>query len=93
MRFAKRKASVNGPTDPEDRSASATIRIVDVVREKDQGYTVIVEVPPNAGIDSEESWKTILPGDFRGATRVDNLWHLYYGEKPAVSPGQTLILP
>ena len=50
------------------------------------------ELPPEANISSEESWRLALPGDFRGATRVEQLWHLYYGEKPPCVPGDTLEL-
>jgi hypothetical protein len=41
-------------------------------------------------INSEEMWRVALPGDYRGATRVDRLWHLYYGEDPGYSPGTWL---
>jgi hypothetical protein len=44
---------------------------------------------PDAEIGSEESWRTVLPGSFEGATRVDDLWHLYYREKPPFSVGDT----
>jgi hypothetical protein len=64
-------------------------RIIDVVQQKGSGYTVVVELPPEANISSDESWRVSLRGDFRGATRVDGLWHLYYGEKPTCSPGDT----
>jgi hypothetical protein len=79
--------------NPEMGEAVPKARIVDVVRQKGEGYTVIVELPPDAEINSEETWKTVLPGDFRGATRVDRLWHLYYGEKPSFSAGESFTLP
>jgi len=63
------------------------IHIVQVVEEKGQGYTVVIEVPADADITSEEVWRLALPGDYRGATKIDRLWHLYYGSDPGYLPG------
>ena len=91
--FQKRTAIVKSASNLEIGESGLTVKIMDVVKEKGEGYTVIVELPPNAEINSEEAWRVALPGDFRGATRVDRLWHLYYGEKPSFSAGETLTLP
>jgi hypothetical protein len=80
-------------SQPGEQSISRVVaRIIDVIEQKGSGYTVVVELPPEASISSEESWRLALPGDFRGATRVEQLWHLYYGEKPLCVPGDTLEL-
>jgi uncharacterized protein YndB with AHSA1/START domain len=71
------------------QSNKIVARIINVVQQKGSGYTVVVELPPEADISSDESWRVSLPGDFRGATRVEGLWHLYYGEKPNSLPGDT----
>jgi hypothetical protein len=75
-------------------SAKKTLRvhIVDVVQQKEGGYTLVVQPHSDSEINSEEIWRAALPGDFRGATRVDRLWHLYYGEDPGYSPGSWLDL-
>lgn len=67
------------------------LHIVDVVQQKEGGYTLIIQ--PQAEdleISSDEIWRTAIPGDYRGATRVDRLWHLYYGEDPGYLPGTWL---
>jgi hypothetical protein len=74
---------------PDAETRKATLRVVDIVEQKGQGYTVVVQMPPDADITSEEMWKTALPGNFQSATRVSGLWHLYYGEKPPFSAGDT----
>jgi len=38
---------------------------------------VVVQPHADSDIASEEIWRVALPGDFRGANRVDRLWHLY----------------
>jgi hypothetical protein len=63
------------------------VHIVDVVQQKEGGYTVVVQALSDAEIASDEIWRVALPGDYRGATRVDQLWHLYYGQDPGYSPG------
>jgi hypothetical protein len=69
---------------------SLRVHIIDVVQQKEGGYTVIVQVPSESEINSAEMWRAVLPGDYRGATRVDRLWHLYYGEDPGYLPGACL---
>jgi hypothetical protein len=75
-------------------SAKKTIRvhIVDVVPQKEGGYTLVVQPHSDSEIDSDEIWRVALPGDFRGATRVNRLWHLYYGEDPGYTAGAWLDL-
>jgi hypothetical protein len=68
------------------------VHIVDVVPQKEGGYTLVVQPHSHLEMNSEETWRAALPGDFRGATRVDRLWHLYYGEDPGYSPGAWLDL-
>src|ERR1700756_754774 len=80
---------MSSTSNPEAGAKKITARVVEVVPEKGKGYTLIVELPPDAGISSEEMWKIALPGDFVGATRLDSLWHLYYREKPPFSSGDT----
>jgi hypothetical protein len=76
-------------SNSNEETHKVMLRIVDVVAQKSEGYTVVVELPPDADITSEEMWKIALPGNFQGATRVSDLWHLYYGEKPPFSAGDT----
>jgi hypothetical protein len=80
---------MSSTSNPEAVTKKITARVVEVVAEKGEGYTLIVELPPHARISSEENWKVALPGDFVGATRLDSLWHLYYREKPPFSSGDT----
>ena len=75
--------------DGEKRMNSVIARIIDIVEQKGSGYTVVVELPPETNISTNETWRASLPGDFRGATRIEHLWHLYYGEKPSFAPGDT----
>jgi hypothetical protein len=80
-------------TSSETPNEARTLRvnIVDVVQQKEGGYTLVVQPDSeDPEITSEEIWRTALPGDYRGATRVDRLWHLYYGEDPGYSPGAWL---
>ena len=51
---------------------------------------MVAEVRPDADITSEEIWRAALPGDFRGATKTDRLWHLYYGQDPGYVPGASI---
>jgi hypothetical protein len=71
------------------------VHIVDVVAQKEGGYTVVVQPHTGSEITSSEVWRVTLAGDYRGATKVDRLWHLYYGEKPPYSPGTwiDIVLP
>jgi hypothetical protein len=43
----------------------------------------------NRVVATNETWRASLPEVFRGATRIEHLWHLYYGEKPSFAPGDT----
>jgi hypothetical protein len=64
------------------------VHIVDVVQQKEGGYTLIVQPhTEDFEISSDEIWRIALPGDFQDATRVDRLWHLYYAEDPGYLPG------
>ncbi len=83
---------MNGGKSGEESINRVVARVIDVIEQKGSGYTVVVELPPEANISSEESWRLALPGDFRGATRVEHLWHLYYGDKPPCVPGDTFEL-
>jgi hypothetical protein len=56
---------------------SGSVHIVDVVEQRG-GYTVVLQALSDEDITSEEIWRLAIPGDFRGATKVDRLWHLYY---------------
>jgi hypothetical protein len=83
---------MNTSSDSENPS-TIRVHIVDVVAQKEGGYTVVVQAAhSSAEITSDEIWRTALPGDYRGATRVGGLWHLYYGEDPGYSPGSWLDL-
>jgi hypothetical protein len=66
------------------------VHIIDVVEQRGGGYTVVLQALPDEDITSEEIWRLALPGDFRGATKIDRLWHLYYGQDPGYSPGALL---
>jgi hypothetical protein len=81
---------MNTSSDPTKRTLR--VHIVDVVKQKEGGYTLVVQPHSDSEINSAEIWRVALPGDFRGATRVDRLWHLYYGEDPGYSPGTWLDL-
>jgi hypothetical protein len=79
-------------------SASGTrtlhVHIVDVIQQKEGGYTLVVQPhSEDMEITSDEIWRVALPGEYRGATRVGRLWHLYYSEDPGYSPGAWLDLP
>ncbi len=65
----------------------ATIRILDIVPQKVSGFTVVAVVSPEANLSSEEAWRTILPGSFNGATRVEKEWHFYYDDRPPFQVG------
>lgn len=80
---------MSSTSNPETVAKKITARVVEVVPEKGEGYTLIVELPPHARISSDECWKVALPGDFVGATRLGSRWHLYYREKPPFSSGET----
>jgi hypothetical protein len=58
-----------------------------VFEEKGGGYTVVAEVRPDTDVTSEELWSVAIPGDFRGATKMDRVWHLYYGRDPGYTSG------
>jgi hypothetical protein len=79
-------------TSSDSTKRTLRVHIVDVVPQKEGGYTLVVQPHSDSEINSEETWRAALPGDFRGATRVDRLWHLYYGEDPGYSPGAWLDL-
>lgn len=81
---------MNTSNDPTNEAHKVHVHIVDVVQQKGEGYTVILQAFPDAEITSHETWRVALPGDFRGATKVDRLWHLYYGKDPGYSPGVSL---
>jgi hypothetical protein len=81
---------VNTSNDSTKGTRTIRVHIVDVVEQKEEGYTLIVEVSSGAEITSGEVWRLALPGDYRGATKVDRLWHLYYGQDPGYSPGAWL---
>jgi hypothetical protein len=76
-------------SEPNPGTQKIMLRVIDVVAQKGQGYTVIVQLPSDSELTSEEMWKTALPGTIQGATRVSGLWHLYYYEKPPFSAGDT----
>jgi hypothetical protein len=42
------------------------VHIVDVVQQKEGGYTVVVQPHSDSEITSDEIWRTALPGDFEG---------------------------
>ena len=86
---------MNTSRDATNENRTIHVHIVDVVAQKEGGYTVVVQPDTGSEIRSDEVWRVALPGDYRGATKVDRLWHLYYGEKPQYSPGAwvDIILP
>jgi hypothetical protein len=69
---------------------TATIRIIEIVPQKGSGFTVIAELPPGIHVSSDDAWGAVLPGSFRGKTRVGKLWHFYYEEMPPFRPGDTI---
>jgi hypothetical protein len=77
-------------SDPAKGTRSIRVHIVGVVRQKEGGYTVVVQPNSDTEITSAEVWHAALPGEYRGATRVDRLWHLYYASDPGYSPGAWL---
>lgn len=79
-------------TSSDSGNRTLRVHIVEVVQQKEGGYTLVVQPHSDSEIDSDEIWRVALPGDFRGATRVDRLWHLYYGEDPGYSSGTWLDL-
>jgi hypothetical protein len=81
---------MNSRSETTEESHTIQVHIVDVVQQKEGGYTVIVQPRSDSEITSDEIWQAALPGDYRGATRVDRLWHLYYGRDPGYSPGSWL---
>jgi hypothetical protein len=87
-----RTATVNTSSDSTKANLTIRVHIIDVVEEKDGGYTLVVQPHSGSEIISDEIWRVALPGDYRGATRVDRLWHLYYGRDPGYSPGAWLDL-
>jgi hypothetical protein len=79
-------------TSSDSTKRTLRVHIVDVVKQKEGGITLVVQPHSDSEINSDEIWRVALPGDFRGATRVDRLWHLYYGEDPGYLPGAWLDL-
>jgi hypothetical protein len=78
-------------SETPNKARTLRVHIVDVVQQKEGGYTLVVQPhSEDPEITSEEIWRAALPGDYRGATRVDRLWHLYYGDDPGYSPGAWL---
>jgi hypothetical protein len=86
----QRTAIMNTSSDPTKGTRTIHFHISDLVQQKEEGYTVIVQPSSDAEITSDEIWRVALPGEYRGATRVDRLWHLYYAEDPGYSPGSWL---
>jgi hypothetical protein len=78
---------MNTSSDPSKETKTIHVHIVQVVEEKGRGYTVVIEVPSDADFTSEEVWRLALPGDYRGATKIHRLWHLYYVSDPGYLPG------
>ena len=78
---------MNASGDPTKEARKIHVHIVDVVEQKGEGYTVILQAVPESEITSHDVWSVALPGDFLGATKVDRLWHLYYRKDPGYSPG------
>ncbi|MBV8173125.1 MAG: hypothetical protein JO151_01000 [Verrucomicrobia bacterium] len=81
---------MNTSSDASQKAPKIHVHIVDVVEQKGEGYTVILQAFPDAEVTSHETWRVVLPGDFRGATKVGRLWHLYYGKDPGYSAGASL---
>ena len=90
-----RTFTMNTSQEATNENRTIHVHIVDVVAQKEGGYTVVVQPHTGSEITSAEVWRVALPGDYRGATKVDRLWHLYYGEKPPYSPGTwiDIVLP
>jgi hypothetical protein len=86
----QRTAIMNTRRNPSGEAHKIHAHIVDVVQQKGEGCTVILQALPDAEVTSEETWRIALPGDFRGATKVERLWHLYYGKDPGYLPGTLL---
>ena len=83
---------MNTSSDLTKEARKIHVHIVDVVEQKGEGYTVILQAFPDSDITSYGMWSVALPGDFLGATKVDRLWQLYYGKYPGYSPGDWLAL-
>jgi hypothetical protein len=83
----RRTLTMNTSREATNENRAIHVHIVDVVAQKEGGYTVVVQPHTGAEITSAEVWRVTLAGDYRGATKVDRLWHRYYGEKPPYSPG------
>jgi hypothetical protein len=81
---------MSSTSETTEETRTIQVHIVDVVQQKEGGCTVIVQPHSDSEITSDEIWRVALPGDYRGATRVDRLWHLYYGADPGYSPGSWL---
>lgn len=81
---------MNAGSDSARSSRKLHLQVVKVIEQKGQGYTIVVRAAPVEEITSEENWRMALPGDFRGATRVDGLWHLYYRKDPGYRPGDSM---
>jgi hypothetical protein len=86
----QRTAIMNTSRNPSSEAHKIHAHIVDVVQQKGEGCTVILQAFPDADVTSDETWRVALPGDFRGATKVERLWHLYYGKDPGYLPGALL---
>jgi hypothetical protein len=52
---------MNASQSGEQSISRVVARIIDVIEQKGSGYTVVVELPPEANISSEESWRLALP--------------------------------
>jgi hypothetical protein len=91
----RRTPTMNTSREATNENRTIHVHIVDVVAQKEGGYTVVVQPHTGFEVTSAEVWRAALPGDYRGGTKVDRLWHLYYGEKPPYSPGSwfDLVLP
>jgi hypothetical protein len=88
-----RTATMNTNSEATNTARTMRVHIVDVVQQKEGGYTLVVQPHSEAEMTSDENWRVALPGDFPGATRVDRLWHLYYAKDPGYSPGAWLDVP
>ena len=71
--------------DPE----AVMMQVVDIIGQMGRGYVVIVKPEPHTEMDFEENWRAVQPGNFQGAIRINGLWHLFYGERPPFSVGDT----
>jgi len=83
---------MNTSGNPTKEAQKIHVHVIDVVEQVGEGRTVVLQAFPDAGMTSGEIWGAALPGDFRGATKVDRLWHLYYGSDPGCLPGDWLEL-